>query len=93
MTCCELAHPTITVSKDALKDRGLYELAHPTITVSKDALKDRGLYEIDQVLMRNGHRLKDFPTFPKSNYIPSVHGGNQLVEKELAYDAFIHKSN
>jgi hypothetical protein len=36
--------------------------------------------------MRNGHRLEDFPTLPKSNYIPSVHGGNRLVEKELAYD-------
>jgi hypothetical protein len=36
--------------------------------------------------MRNGHHLEDFPTFPKSNYIPSVHGGNRLVEEELAYD-------
>jgi hypothetical protein len=36
--------------------------------------------------MRNGHRLEDFPTFPKSNYIPSVHGGNRLVEEELVYD-------
>jgi hypothetical protein len=36
--------------------------------------------------MRNGHRLEDFPTLPKSNYIPSVHGGNRLVEEELAYD-------
>jgi hypothetical protein len=36
--------------------------------------------------MRNGHRLEDFPTLPKSNYIPSVHGRNQLVEEELAYD-------
>jgi len=36
--------------------------------------------------MRNGHRLEDFPMFPKSNYIPSVHGGNRLVEEELAYD-------
>ncbi len=58
----------------------------PIITLSEDALKDRALYEIDQVLMRNGHRLEDFPTLPKSNYIPSVHGGNQLVEEELAYD-------
>jgi hypothetical protein len=30
--------------------------------------------------MRNGHRLEDFPTPPKSNYIPSVHGGNWLVQ-------------
>ncbi len=36
--------------------------------------------------MLNGHCLKDFLTLPKSNYIPSVHGGNQLVEEELAYD-------
>jgi RecG-like helicase len=36
--------------------------------------------------MRNGPRLEDFPTLPKSNYIPSVHGGNRLVEEELAYD-------
>jgi hypothetical protein len=36
--------------------------------------------------MRNGHRLEDFPTLPKFNYIPSVHGGNQLVKEELAYD-------
>jgi predicted ATPase len=36
--------------------------------------------------MCNGHRLEDFPTLPKSNYIPSVHGGNRLVQEELAYD-------
>jgi hypothetical protein len=36
--------------------------------------------------MRNGHRLEDFPTLPKSIYIPSVHGGNRLVQEELAYD-------
>ncbi len=51
----------------------------PTVTLSEDALKDRALYEIDQVLMRNAHCLEDFPTLPKSNYIPSVHGGNRLV--------------
>jgi len=62
------------------------ERADPTVTLSEDALKDRALYEIDQVLMRNGHRLEDFPTLPKSNYIPSVHGGNRLVQEELAYD-------
>jgi hypothetical protein len=45
-------------------------------TLFEDALKDRALYEIDQVHMRDGHCLEDFPTFPKSNYIPSVHGGN-----------------
>jgi hypothetical protein len=36
--------------------------------------------------MHNGHRLEDFPMLPKSNYIPFVHGGNRLVEEELAYD-------
>jgi hypothetical protein len=30
--------------------------------------------------------LEDFPTLPKSNYVPLVHGGNQLVQEELAYD-------
>jgi hypothetical protein len=62
------------------------ECDDPTITLSEDALKDRALYEIDQVLMRNGRRLEDFPTLPKSKYIPFVHGGNRLVEEELAYD-------
>jgi hypothetical protein len=56
------------------------------VTLSEDALKDRALYEIDQVFIRNGHRLEDFPTFPKSNYVPPIHGGNQLVQEELAYD-------
>jgi hypothetical protein len=56
------------------------------ITLSEDALKDHALYEIDQVLIHNGHRLEDFPTLPKSNYVPPVHGGNQLVQEELAYD-------
>jgi len=62
------------------------EHADPIVTLSEDALKDRALYEIDQVLMRNGHCLEDFPMLPKFNYIPFVHGGNQLVEEELAYD-------
>jgi hypothetical protein len=48
----------------------------PTVTLSEDVLKDHALYEIDQVLMRNGHCLEDFPMFPKFNYIPFVHGGN-----------------
>ncbi len=52
------------------------EHVDPTVILSEDALKDRALHEINQVLMRNGHRLEDFPTLPKSNYIPSVHGGN-----------------
>jgi hypothetical protein len=57
-----------------------------SLLFSKDALKDHALYEIDQVLIRNRHRLEDFPTFPKSYYIPHVHGRNRLVQKELAYD-------
>jgi hypothetical protein len=36
--------------------------------------------------MRNGHHLEDFPTLRKSNYIFFVHGGDRLVEEELAYD-------
>ncbi|KAH9556577.1 hypothetical protein CY35_07G036900, partial [Sphagnum magellanicum] len=63
-----------------------YERVDPTITLPEDALKDRALYEINQVLMHNGHRLEDFPTLPKSNYIPLVHGGNRLVQEKLAYD-------
>jgi len=63
-----------------------YKRDDPIVTLSEDALKDRALYEIDQVFIRNGHHLEDFPTFPKSNYIPSVHGGNRLVQEELAYD-------
>jgi hypothetical protein len=62
------------------------ERANPTVTLFEDVLKDHALYEIDQVLMRNGHCLEDFPTLPKSNCMPSVHGGNRLVEEELAYD-------
>jgi len=57
-----------------------------TVTLSEDALKDCALYEIDQVLIRNGHHLEDFPTLPKSNYVFSVHGGNRLVQEKLAYD-------
>jgi hypothetical protein len=63
-----------------------HEHDDPTITLSKDALKDHALYEIDQVLICNGHHLEDFPTFPKSNYVPPVHEGNRLVQEELAYD-------
>ncbi len=62
------------------------ERADPIVTLPEDALKDRALYEIDQGYIRNGHRLEDFPTLPKSNYIPSIHGGNQLVQEELVYD-------
>jgi hypothetical protein len=58
----------------------------PAITLSEDALKDCALYEINQVLIRNGHRLEDFLMLPKSNYVPPVHGGNRLVQEELAYD-------
>ncbi len=48
----------------------------PTVTLFEDALKGHALYEINQVLIHNEHRLKDFPTFPKSNYVPLIHGGN-----------------
>jgi hypothetical protein len=56
------------------------------VTLFEDALKDRALYKIYHVFIYNGHRLEDFPTLPKSNYVPLVHGGNQLVQEELAYD-------
>jgi hypothetical protein len=58
----------------------------PAVTLFEDALKDCALYEIDQVLICNGHCLEDFPTLPKSNYVPFVHGGNRLVQEKLAYD-------
>ncbi|CAM6023516.1 unnamed protein product [Sphagnum balticum] len=57
------------------------ECADPTVMLSEDALQDRALYEIDQVLMHNGHRQEDFLTFPKSNYIPFVHGGTDWSKK------------
>jgi len=53
-----------------------HERNDPTVTLFEDVLQDRAFYEIDQVLIRNGHHLEDFPTLPKSNYIPPVHGGN-----------------
>ncbi len=56
------------------------------VSLSEDAVKDRALYEIDQVLICNRHCLEDFPTLLKSNYVPLVHGGNQLVQKEVASD-------
>jgi hypothetical protein len=58
----------------------------PTVTLFEDVLKDCVLYEIDQVFIRNRHCLEDFPMLPKSNYVLSVHGGNRLVQEELAYD-------
>jgi hypothetical protein len=58
----------------------------PIITLFEDVLKDRALYEINQVLICNGYCLEYFPMLPKSNYVPSVHGGNRLVQEELAYD-------
>jgi hypothetical protein len=63
-----------------------YENDDPAVTLLEDALKDRALYDIDQVLIRNGHHLENFPTFPKSNYVPLVYGRNRLVQEELAYD-------
>jgi len=71
---------------DDIEAMTCYEHDDPIVTLSEDALKDRTLYEIDQVFMRNEHRLEDFPMLPNSNYIPSVNGGNRLVEEELAYD-------
>jgi hypothetical protein len=53
-----------------------HEHDDPTVTLSEDVLKDRALYEIDQVLIHNEHHLEDFPTFPKSNYVPLIHEGN-----------------
>jgi hypothetical protein len=58
----------------------------PIVTLFEDVLKDYALYEIDQVFIRNRHRLEDFPMLPKSNYVQSIHGGNQLVQEKLAYD-------
>jgi hypothetical protein len=58
----------------------------PVVTISEDALKDHALYEINQVLIRNGHHLEDFPMFPKSNYVLLVDGRNRLVQEDLAYD-------
>ncbi len=70
--------------KDDIEAMTRRERDDPAITLSENVLKDRALYEINQVLIRNEHRLEDFPTFPKFNYVPSVHGGNQLVQEELA---------
>jgi hypothetical protein len=89
---CEVTHPRQLWDahweslSDDIEAMTRCEHADLTVTLPEDVLKDRALYEIDQVLMRNGYRLEDFPTLPKSNYIPSVHGGNRLVQEELAYD-------
>ncbi len=48
----------------------------PVVTLFEDALKDRAFYEIDQVFIRNEHRLEDFSALSKSNYVTPVHGGN-----------------
>jgi hypothetical protein len=72
--------------RDDIEAMTRHEHDDPTITFSKDALKDRALYEIDHVFIRNGHCLEDFPTLPKSNYVPPIRGGNRLVQEELAYD-------
>ncbi len=71
---------------DDIEAMTCHEHDDPAVTLSEDALKDYALYEIDQVLIHNEHYLEDFPMFPKSNYIPPIHGGNQLVQEELAYD-------
>ncbi len=49
-------------------------------------MKDHALYEIGHVFIRNGHCIEDFLTFPKSNYVPHVHGRNRLVQEDLTYD-------
>ncbi len=71
---------------DDIEAMTCHEHDDPIVTLSEDVLKDHALYEINQVLIRNRHRLEDFPTLPKSNYIPHVHGGNRLVQEELVYD-------
>jgi hypothetical protein len=71
---------------DDIKAMTHRERDDPTVTLSEDVLKDHALYAIDQVLIHNGHCLEDFPTLPKSNYVPLVHGGNRLVQEKLAYD-------
>jgi hypothetical protein len=63
-----------------------HERDDPDVTFSENVLKVCALYEIDQVPICNGHCLEDFPMLPKSNYVPPVHGGNPLVQEELAYD-------
>jgi len=60
-----------------------YECDDPTVTLFEDALKDCALYEMDQYLIRNGHRLEDFPMLPKFNYVPPIHGRNRLVQEEF----------
>jgi len=71
---------------DDIKATTRRERDDPAVTLSEDALNDRALYEIDQIFIYNKHRLEGFPTLPKSNYVPPIHGGNRLVQEELAYD-------
>ncbi|KAH9555671.1 hypothetical protein CY35_08G127200 [Sphagnum magellanicum] len=76
---------------DDIKAMTRCECDDPIVTLSEDALKDHALYEIDQILMRNGHRLEDFSMLPKSNYIPSVHGGNRLNDDQrTAYETILN---
>jgi hypothetical protein len=77
---------TLGVLSDDIEAMTHRERDDPVVTLSEDALKDRALYEIDQVFICNGHCQEDFPMFPKSNYVPPVHGGNRLVQEELAYN-------
>ncbi len=64
---CELTNPRQLWDahweslSDNIEAMSRCEPADPTITLPEDALKDRALYEIDQLLIRNGHCLEDFP--------------------------------
>ncbi len=82
---CEMTNPkqlwdahweSLSDDIEAMTHRECDDLA---ITLFEDALKNRALYEIDKVLIRNGHCMEDFPTFPRSNYVPRVLRGNRLV--------------
>jgi hypothetical protein len=89
---CEVTNPRQlwdahweSLSND-IKAMTRHEHDDPVVTLFEDALKDHALYEINHVLIRNEYRLEDFLTLPKSNYVLPVHGGNRLVQEELAYD-------
>jgi len=77
---CEVTNPRLLQDEhweslsDDIKAMTCRKHDDPNVTLSKDALKDRALYEINQVLIRNGHRLEDFPML--LNYTPPIHGRN-----------------
>ncbi len=92
MMFCEVTNPRqlwdahLEFLSDDIEAMTRHERDDLVVTLFEDALKDSALYEIGQVLIHNEHHFENFPTLLKSNYIPLVHGGNQLVQKELAYD-------